>query len=326
MFALFGQNFFTPDVNNSFSIIAYAMETQAGAQPWGGAQAGAGNVETIELQRVDIDLMNQQGGWGGYFDGEHLFLNIALGVAGENIASVEFYTDIGFFAKQYIIREHGVIVFPTNNLSILTDSGNVALFGTDFEILGNRFTLRADDMNEDLLLFIGEEWDNATRPHNIDITAIATFNDGSSQSESINLVFAGRMGQIAGPVSDRVPLIPPDLTPTDPRELLEERIRWLEERSEEIPRELLERRTNQRPTQPPTPHNREAEQRPKRPEVPYYVLENRENFPRPVFPERNVSQAWEELTREELENRVMRFEMQGLEVPQELLDILAELD
>jgi len=331
-FFIFGQNLFTPDVNNSFSLIAFAVEMQTvasadvggGTMPTGTAPRTDG---TVELREVDIDLMNRQGSWGGFFDGENLFLNIALGVVGENIQSIEFRTDVGFFAKQYITRENGVIVFPTNNPSIITDSRNVALFGTDFEILGDRFTIRAEEMTEDLLFFIGEEWDNTTRPRDIVINATATFNDGSTQSENITLVFAGRTGHIVGSLSDRVPEFPSDFTPRDPRDSLEERIRWMDEQGESIPPELIERReTVQRPPERPESHNQEAVQRPERPEIPAYVYERREAVQGSELPERNATQPHGEWTREQLEERVRSFEERGIAVPQDLLDMLAEMD
>ena len=245
MFALFGNMPWNQSDSNSFFIIAYSMETQKDG--------------TVELREVDIDFINQYGSWGGFFDGEQLFRNIALGVVGENIQSVEFRTDVGFFAKQYIVRENGLIVVPRGIPMVFTTEGNIALFGDDFEMIGSRFTLQAEDITEDLLLFIGEEWDNTTRPSDIVIIATATFNDGTIQEESITIIFEGRMGKILGPISDRVPEFP----------------------AEDVP-----------------------------------VIEQ------PREPNESVA----EWTREELELRKQRFIVQGIEVPQELLDLLAELD
>jgi hypothetical protein len=180
-------------VDNMFSIRAYAMEQHADG--------------TVVLR--EIDLVNQQDAWGGYFDGENLFINIALQPVGENIQSVEFRIDTGFLAKQYIVRENGVIVFPENALQVFTGDGNIAVFGTDFEIMGSSFTFAADEMNEDLLLFWGQEWDEMTKPQNVMVYALAVFDDGEQQEEIIELAFGDSTGIVTQDFSDRIRDLPP---------------------------------------------------------------------------------------------------------------------
>ena len=217
-FAVFGNLFVNPMTDNMFSLRAYSMELQYDG--------------SVSLYEIDIDLINQMDDWGGHFDGEHLFLNIALQPVGENIKNIEFNVDKGFLAIQHITRENGVIVRDDRTPMIVTGAGSIALFGSEFEIMGSRFLLEADGINDDLLLFWGQEWDQTTRPGSISINAVATFNDGVTQEESVTVVFQGRPGAIIGPVSDRVPNMP---SYTEIIEAIEERIRFFEERGLEMP-------------------------------------------------------------------------------------------
>jgi hypothetical protein len=194
--------FSNTQMDNMFTIRAYAME-----------QHTDGSVVLRE-----IDLVNQQDVWGGYFDGENLFINIALQPVGENIQSVEFRIDTGFFAKQYIVRENGVIVLPENAPWLFVGDDNIAMFGTDFEIMGSSFTFFADEITEDLLLFWGQEWDETTRPQNVIVYALAIFNDGGQQEEIFELAFGDGVGIVAADFSDRVRDLPPyylESRPTD---------------------------------------------------------------------------------------------------------------
>ena len=305
-FALFG-NMLTNQPDNMFFLTTYAMEQQAD-----------GTVELREI--VDIN----QADWGGYFDGENLFLNIALRPAGENIQSVDFRVDTGFLAKQYITRENGVIVRDDRTPMIVTQDGNIALFGVDFEIMGNSFTLAAYEITENLLLFWGQEWDSATRPGTIVINAVATFDDGSMQEESITVVFAGRTGAILGPVSDRVPGEPLS------REFIEERIRYFEERGWEIPQVLLDM-LDQNDYVPNTPQERveNSEAKPVERRGSAGISEREQEPPaerRPIEPierpEPSSNSGMTEADRAMIEERIRELERLGMEVPRELLQRL----
>ncbi|GHU49290.1 hypothetical protein FACS1894127_2160 [Clostridia bacterium] len=173
---MFGTTLLNPQTDNVFSIKAYAMEQQTD-----------GSVELRE-----VDLINQDHIWSGYNDGENIYLNVRLKCEGENIKSVDFFTDEGFFAKQYIKMENGKIVTDNVPISYVGDSHTLVMYGTDFEIVGSKLTLEKDVMTDDLLLFLGSSI-NGRMPLTMTIRALATFNDGKTQEETLMIDFPGEL-------------------------------------------------------------------------------------------------------------------------------------
>ena len=168
MFALFGQRFFAPDVNNTFLLQAFAMEVQ---------EDGTVGLRMLEYANFHNSL--QYGTWHGHYDGENFYLNIAIGIIGENIKQVEFTTDVGFFAKQFIDRESF-----TEDTNLMTSGGRILMFGTDFEIVGNSFVVDESFIADDWILFLGQE---GYAVKNRTVRAVATFNDGTTQEEVITI-------------------------------------------------------------------------------------------------------------------------------------------
>ena len=161
-----------PTPANMFVVKAYALEEQADG--------------TIGLK--ETDLLHQPDVWGGYYDGEHLYINVGLRYEGENIESVTFTTEEGFFAKQSISA-----LSTGKNVSRLyvgTDS-TLVLVGTEFEIVGSQVTLNGETMTDDLLLFWGMESETGAHPFRIEMTAVATFRDGRTQEVPISVDLSG---------------------------------------------------------------------------------------------------------------------------------------
>ena len=161
-----------PNPANVFVVKAYALEEQEDG--------------TIGLR--ESDLLQQPDVWGGYYDGEHLYINVGLRYEGENIESVTFTTEEGFFAKQYISA-----LSTEKNVSRLyvgADS-TLVLVGTEFEIAGNQITLNGETMTDDLLLFWGMESETGAHPFKIEMNAVATFHDGRTQEVPISLDLSG---------------------------------------------------------------------------------------------------------------------------------------
>ena len=162
---------------NMFAIKAYAMEQQ----PDG----------TIELR--EVDLVNEKPYWSSYNDGKVFYVNANLKCEGENIKSVEFFTDNGFFAKQYLKIENGKIIteagVPASYYKASGDTDyTLARYGNSFDIIGNSFTLERNAINDDFLLFVGVEVsDWRESPSQITVRAVATFNDGKTQEQTIIL-------------------------------------------------------------------------------------------------------------------------------------------
>ncbi|MDR1132142.1 MAG: hypothetical protein LBL15_06980 [Oscillospiraceae bacterium] len=171
--AMFGAPLLTPRADNAFSIKAYAMEQQTD-----------GSVALRE-----VDLINLPHVWSAYIDDENIYLNVRLKCEGENIKSVDFFTDDAFFAKQYIKMKNGKIV--TGNVSMLYvgESQTLAMYGTDFEIVGNTLTLDQDTMTDDLLLFLGTENIEGLVPSAMTVHAAVTFDDGETREETLVLDF-----------------------------------------------------------------------------------------------------------------------------------------
>jgi hypothetical protein len=118
---------------------------------------------------------------------------------------VDFFTDDGFFAKQYIKTENGKIVTGNVPALYVGDSHTLAVYGTDFEIVGNKLTLNKDDMTEDLLLFLGTANIDRQIPSAMTVRAVATFDDGKTQEEALVIDFTGEGVGISSPAGRLVP-------------------------------------------------------------------------------------------------------------------------
>lgn len=161
-----------PNPANMFVVKAYALEEQADG--------------TIGLK--ETDLLHQPDVWGGYYDGEHLYINVGLRYEGENIERVTFTTEEGFFAKQSISAlSTGKHV---GRLYAGADS-TLVLVGTEFEIVGSQVTLNGETMTDDLLLFWGMESETGVHPNKLEMTAVATFRDGRTQEVPISVDLSG---------------------------------------------------------------------------------------------------------------------------------------
>ena len=160
-----------PQDGNVFELKAYAL-----------AQQADGSIEQRE-----VDLVNETYDWSFNDDGENVYINIWLKCEGENIESVDFYVDEGFFAKQYIIRENGQIV--RDGVPMAGSGSTIMRYGNDYVNVGSHFTLHADEMTEDLLVFWGTEsrrvGNDLNLPSQLTIRAVATFNDGKTQEEAL---------------------------------------------------------------------------------------------------------------------------------------------
>ena len=166
-----------PGPANTFAVKAYALEEQADG--------------TIGLK--ETDLLHQPDVWGGYYDGEYLYINVGLRYEGENIERVTFTTEEGFFAKQSISAlSTGENV---GRLYVGADS-TLVLVGTEFEIVGSQVTLNGETMTDDLLLFWGMESETGAHPSKIEMTAAATFHDGRTQAVPISLDLSDASGMV----------------------------------------------------------------------------------------------------------------------------------
>lgn len=175
--AVFGNIFLKPQEgnevlqnNNMFAVKAYAME-----------QLSDG---TMVFQ--EIDLISHPKIQIGYLDGENYYLNIGLKCEGENIKSVEFSTEEGFFAKQH---EENV---TRNILAIDVDAVNIPLPVDDFEKVGKKLTLYSDTLTNDVLFLGMENLSMKNIPKQVTIHAIATFDDGRTQEEVITLDYSDK--------------------------------------------------------------------------------------------------------------------------------------
>ena len=163
---------FTPDVGNTFTVQAYALEETAD-----------GSVVLRET-----DLYDQSAGTGGYYDGENLFISIGLKYDGNNIERVTFSTETGFLAAQHISdydepdRVSQTRVGPEEKL---------VMIGESFDILGPEVTFDGA-MDEDLLLFWGvESPDGDYIPDSVELVATARFHNGETQTIPVSVPLKG---------------------------------------------------------------------------------------------------------------------------------------
>ena len=174
---VFGGTLLSPQSKNVFSLKAYAME-----------QLSDGSIELRE-----VNLHSDTYHWSFYNDGSVCYVNTTLKCEGENIRFVEFYADNGFFAKQYLKIENGKIIQEESvSASYAKGSGEndytLLRYGTDFERIGNSFTLDPNSVTDDYLLFVGMEVSGERdNPSQVNIRAVATFTDGKTQEETIIL-------------------------------------------------------------------------------------------------------------------------------------------
>ena len=180
---IFGNMLLNPAGDNMFAIKAYAMEQQEDG--------------SIELR--EVDLLDRTQRWGSYNDGSNFYLNISMKCEGENIRSVDFYAEDGFFAKQYLKMKDGKIVVEDGVTACWISDGagghTLAMYGTDFEIIGSELTLENGVMTDDSLLFLATEitdWQKV--PAQMTISAVVTFNDGKTQEEILAIDIFSQMG------------------------------------------------------------------------------------------------------------------------------------
>lgn len=159
-------------LGNAFSVQAYALE------------------ETTDGRVIlrETDLYDQSAGWGGYYDGERLFVSIGMRYDGRNLASVSFSTETGFFAVQHISDYDDAD--EVMKICVGSDDKPV-MIGESFEILGTE--IRFDGaMDDDLLLFWGTESpDGDYIPESIELVATARFKNGQTQTLPLSVPLKG---------------------------------------------------------------------------------------------------------------------------------------
>jgi hypothetical protein len=170
-FVIFGNMLLNLPSGNSFTVQAYAMGS---------------------LGQGQSNFTNPYDGFGGYYDGEFLYLSIGLRYEGNNIKNVEISVDEGFFATQYIgVIEDGV---PRTHMG---EEGLLVMYGTDFNMVGNTITFGSTFGDDTLLFWVSENADiNYYIPEEIELHAVAIFDDGSRQEESITVIFTGNGGGV----------------------------------------------------------------------------------------------------------------------------------
>lgn len=161
---------------NTFSIKAYALEAD----------------DNGKIALKETDFIQQSDIWGGHFDDENFYVNIGFRYDGNHIKCVDFTTEDGFFAKQYISNlsmEENV-----SKLYVGADS-KLVMYGEEFEIVGKTITLNDETMTDDLLLFWGTKATKVNgfyeHPEHATIKATATFYDGKTQEIIIPIDLSG---------------------------------------------------------------------------------------------------------------------------------------
>jgi len=206
LFAVFGTNLFnqTGDTfpSSPFVMRVYAMELQVDG--------------TYEWREIDITLLE---GWHGRYDGEALYISIGLWFEfeGENISTVKFSLENGFFATQYIGNRGEVPNTPSGHVTIPPDftTSRLVMYGYDFDKIGNTFTF-GNAMPDDILLFWGSydmnyrDWSGENMVIEIDVTI--TFEDGEIHRQPLVLDFytygaGGMMSYAEGAISSELMLL-----------------------------------------------------------------------------------------------------------------------
>ena len=166
---------------NSFNVDGYFFTVKAYA-------LGQQTDDSTELSGAD--LVEQPDTWGGYFDGETLYVGIGLKCEGEGIESVEFFASEGFFATQIIGSAADGESVPKMGVG-----DRLLMYGFEFEVIGDRITLDSDTVYDNLLIFWGknysteEYWSN--RPKEIIVRAIATFSNGETSEQMVTIDLSG---------------------------------------------------------------------------------------------------------------------------------------
>jgi hypothetical protein len=157
----------------------------------------------ITSERAEIVRTGTGLAWGGFHDGKKFLMSVNLKAEGENIKHVDFYIDDGFFAKQYLqFDANGKLI--TDNIPILYigESNAIGSYGLEYEIIGGKLTLSKDSFTDDLLIFLGREDTNWGERIDLlavpfTVRAVATFNDGKTQEETLVFNFK-EMGKETG--------------------------------------------------------------------------------------------------------------------------------
>ena len=166
-----------PGRGGDFALQAYAL-----------TQDEAGQVTLREL------LLDEEDMWGGYYDGENLYINVALGCRGEDLKEVTFSVEQGFLARQDLSKLRQEKDLPK---LFVGSEQRLAVWGHDFEILGNQATVPAEEL-EDTLLFWGTATEDPhAHPQAVTVTAQATFVSGRQQTEELTVDLSG-MGAVSG--------------------------------------------------------------------------------------------------------------------------------
>ncbi|MDR3121567.1 MAG: hypothetical protein LBU58_09600 [Clostridiales bacterium] len=189
--AVFGYMLINPKISNVFDLKAYAIEQREDG--------------SFALHEADL-LGRQTFSWITY-NGSFFYVSADLKCEGENLKSVDFYTDDGFFAKQYLRTENGETIaeegVPASYHKAPGDTVyTLKMYSHDFDVIGDAFTLEKDAMIDDYLLFWGTEIsDWQATPSKATIRAVATFDDGKTQEKTITLNIESeidRAGALAG--------------------------------------------------------------------------------------------------------------------------------
>ncbi|NLT63777.1 MAG: hypothetical protein GXY01_04835 [Clostridiales bacterium] len=173
---VFGSTFFTPQGDNIFAVKAYAMEVQEDG--------------SVQLREVDIADTRPEY-WGGHIDGETNTMYVGLGLRceGENIGSVEFSTDSGFFAEQYIGNLADISTIGVPTLYVGPDN-QMVMFGEDFDDVGSTITLDAETV-DDYLLFWGTHYvgglEYPSFPEEITIHVKVAFINGKTAEKDVTI-------------------------------------------------------------------------------------------------------------------------------------------
>lgn len=186
LLAVFATNPTMPNGNsgNLFMLRAYGAQLQPGG--------------SYEWQEMDI---TQLGDFAWYYNGETLYIGLGLWFEfeGENIKSVEFSLENGFFATQYIGNRGQVEGVPRKHVALPPDhtTSRLVMYGFDFNKIGDTIVF-GDTMPNDILLFWGS-YDNmgivdSTPDISIEIDVIVTFDDGEIHQQQLVMDLYGRLG------------------------------------------------------------------------------------------------------------------------------------
>lgn len=150
------------------------------------------------------DVLENTRNWvGQYVDGA-LYISLWLRWEGQNVEDVTLETSSGRFARQVIpadlaaMDSEALADAQLQDRAFLVDVGaeehdlRLVSYGTDFENLGQRFTVAPGELTDELRLFWamdipGMNTDNQDRllPEGFSLTATARFKDGQTQQVPI---------------------------------------------------------------------------------------------------------------------------------------------